>query len=88
MFRLLKSRTTNNESTTLSHDFDMLPYFPHMILEDEVHMANDEERREYVMRQNGWIYRGNKKYQVKKDWYYGQVLCNFGKLFLGLTDLQ
>ncbi|XP_065066224.1 coagulation factor XIII A chain-like [Rhopilema esculentum] len=39
---------------------------------DDVFMKDDEDRREYVLRQHGVIYTGSSKYQSGKDWYFGQ----------------
>lgn len=36
-------------------------------------MANENERQEYVLNENGIIFVGNAKYIEARGWYYGQV---------------
>lgn len=40
---------------------------------DDVYMANENERQEYVLNENGIIFVGNAKYIEARGWYYGQV---------------
>lgn len=42
---------------------------------DDVYMANENERQEYVLNENGIIFVGNAKYIEARGWYYGQVSC-------------
>jgi len=39
-------------------------------------MANENERQEYVLNENGIIFVGNAKYIEARGWYYGQVCHN------------
>lgn len=43
--------------------------------DDEVHMADEGERQEYTLNENGIIFVGNAKYIQARGWYYGQVSC-------------
>lgn len=40
---------------------------------DDVYLANENERQEYVLNENGIIFVGNAKYIEARGWYYGQV---------------
>lgn len=44
-----------------------------------MYIANENERQEYVLNENGIIFVGNAKYIEARGWYYGQVSCR--KLF-------
>ena len=42
-------------------------------LDDEVYLADEELRTEYVLNDTGIIYRGNVRYIDEKHWNFGQV---------------
>lgn len=42
-------------------------------------MANEAERQEYVLNENGIIFVGNANYIEARGWYYGQVALGGGK---------
>lgn len=46
---------------------------PNLFSGDAVYMANENERQEYVLNENGIIFVGNAKYIEARGWYYGQV---------------
>lgn len=46
---------------------------------DLVFMANEAERQEYVLNENGIIFVGNAKYIEARGWYFGQVALGGGK---------
>lgn len=48
---------------------------PNLFSGDAVYMANENERQEYVLNENGIIFVGNAKYIEARGWYYGQVSC-------------
>lgn len=48
---------------------------PTLFSGDDVYMANENERQEYVLNENGIIFVGNAKYIEARGWYYGQVSC-------------
>ncbi|KAG6924596.1 transglutaminase 6, partial [Chelydra serpentina] len=39
---------------------------------DDVHIANEDARQEYVLDENGIIFIGNANYIEARGWYYGQ----------------
>lgn len=42
-------------------------------IEDAVYLDSDEERREYVLTQQGFIYQGSSKFIKSIPWNFGQV---------------
>jgi hypothetical protein len=42
-------------------------------VEDWVHLPEEEERQEYVMREQGLVYKGSDKYISSMAWNFGQV---------------
>lgn len=44
-----------------------------LLLDDDVYMANEKERQEYVLNDSGIIFQGLEKYIQQEAWNYGQV---------------
>ncbi|CAI5778688.1 protein-glutamine gamma-glutamyltransferase E-like [Podarcis lilfordi] len=55
---------------------------------DLVYMADESERQEYVLNENGIIFVGNANYIEARGWYYGQFQDNMLNLALMLLDLS
>uniref|UniRef100_A0A663E773 protein-glutamine gamma-glutamyltransferase n=1 Tax=Aquila chrysaetos chrysaetos TaxID=223781 RepID=A0A663E773_AQUCH len=55
---------------------------------DDVYMANENERQEYVLNENGIIFVGNAKYIEARGWYYGQFQDHLLNICLTMLDLS
>ncbi|KAK2520806.1 erythrocyte membrane protein band 4.2 [Columba guinea] len=55
---------------------------------DDVYMANENERQEYVLNENGIIFVGNAKYIEARGWYYGQFQDHLLNVCLTMLDLS
>uniref|UniRef100_A0A8B9T8V3 protein-glutamine gamma-glutamyltransferase n=1 Tax=Anas platyrhynchos TaxID=8839 RepID=A0A8B9T8V3_ANAPL len=55
---------------------------------DAVYMANENERQEYVLNENGIIFVGNAKYIEARGWYYGQFQDQLLNICLTMLDLS
>ncbi|PKU33475.1 protein-glutamine gamma-glutamyltransferase 6-like [Limosa lapponica baueri] len=55
---------------------------------DAVYMANENERQEYVLNENGIIFVGNAKYIEARGWYYGQFQDHLLNICLTMLDLS
>ncbi|KAK9405103.1 protein-glutamine gamma-glutamyltransferase E-like [Crotalus adamanteus] len=55
---------------------------------DLVFMANEAERQEYVLNENGIIFVGNANYIEARGWYYGQFQENILNICLHLLHLS
>ncbi|NXN70313.1 TGM3 glutamyltransferase, partial [Himantopus himantopus] len=55
---------------------------------DAVYMANESERQEYVLNENGIIFVGNAKYMEARGWYYGQFQDQLLNICLTMLDLS
>ncbi|KAM3922475.1 protein-glutamine gamma-glutamyltransferase E-like [Leptodactylus fuscus] len=55
-------------------------------LDDEVYMANEEERKEYVLNDHGVIFMGNDKHVSSIGWNYGQFENNILDICLNILD--
>ncbi|XP_056406376.1 protein-glutamine gamma-glutamyltransferase 6-like [Hyla sarda] len=55
-------------------------------LDDEVYMANEEERKEYVLNDHGVIFMGNDKHISGIGWNYGQFENNILNICLNILD--
>uniref|UniRef100_A0ABM5G4P5 Protein-glutamine gamma-glutamyltransferase E-like n=1 Tax=Pogona vitticeps TaxID=103695 RepID=A0ABM5G4P5_9SAUR len=55
---------------------------------DPVHMANEAERQEYVLNENGMMFAGNANYIEARGWYLGQFQQGILNLCLMLLDLS
>ncbi|XP_053572579.1 protein-glutamine gamma-glutamyltransferase E-like [Bombina bombina] len=55
-------------------------------LDDDVYMANEDERREYVLNDHGIIYMGNEKYIANLAWNFGQFENNILNICLDILD--
>ncbi|XP_025904103.1 protein-glutamine gamma-glutamyltransferase 6-like [Nothoprocta perdicaria] len=55
---------------------------------DDVYMANENERQEYVLNENGIIFVGNAKYIEARGWYYGQFQDPLLNICLTMLDLS
>uniref|UniRef100_A0A8C3C0I5 protein-glutamine gamma-glutamyltransferase n=1 Tax=Cairina moschata TaxID=8855 RepID=A0A8C3C0I5_CAIMO len=55
---------------------------------DDVYMANENERQEYVLNENGIIFVGNAKYIEARGWYYGQFQDQLLNICLTMLDLS
>ncbi|XP_060089483.1 protein-glutamine gamma-glutamyltransferase 5-like [Heteronotia binoei] len=54
--------------------------------EDEVFLASEEERQEYVLSEEGLFYRGNKDWIQPSPWHYGQFEEDVVDICLELLD--
>ncbi|XP_075205904.1 protein-glutamine gamma-glutamyltransferase E-like [Anomaloglossus baeobatrachus] len=55
-------------------------------LDDEVYLANEEERKEYVLNDHGVIFMGNDKFISSIGWNYGQFENNILNICLNILD--
>uniref|UniRef100_A0A803YID1 protein-glutamine gamma-glutamyltransferase n=1 Tax=Meleagris gallopavo TaxID=9103 RepID=A0A803YID1_MELGA len=55
---------------------------------DDVYIANENERQEYVLNENGIIFVGNAKYIEARGWYYGQFQDQLLNTCLTMLDLS
>ncbi|KAM9285136.1 protein-glutamine gamma-glutamyltransferase 6-like [Morus bassanus] len=55
---------------------------------DDVYMADENERQEYVLNENGIIFVGNAKYIEARGWYYGQFQDDLLNICLTMLDLS
>nr|XP_009513262.1 PREDICTED: protein-glutamine gamma-glutamyltransferase 6-like [Phalacrocorax carbo] len=55
---------------------------------DNVYMADENERQEYVLNENGIIFVGNAKYIEARGWYYGQFQDDLLNICLTMLDLS
>ncbi|NWX52167.1 TGM3L glutamyltransferase, partial [Steatornis caripensis] len=55
---------------------------------DDVYLANENERQEYVLNENGIIFVGNAKYIEARGWYYGQFQDHLLNICLTMLDLS
>ncbi|XP_075033813.1 protein-glutamine gamma-glutamyltransferase E-like [Mixophyes fleayi] len=55
-------------------------------LDDEVYMANAEERKEYVLNDHGIIFMGNENHVTSIGWNYGQFENNILNICLEILD--
>ncbi|XP_063003597.1 protein-glutamine gamma-glutamyltransferase E-like [Elgaria multicarinata webbii] len=55
---------------------------------DLVHIANEADRQEYILNENGIIFVGNANYIQARGWYFGQFQENILNLCLLLLDLS
>ncbi|XP_075701692.1 protein-glutamine gamma-glutamyltransferase E-like [Rhinoderma darwinii] len=55
-------------------------------LDDEVYMANEEERKEYILNDHGVIFMGNDKHFAGIGWNYGQFENNILNICLDILD--
>ncbi|KAJ8358756.1 hypothetical protein SKAU_G00152810 [Synaphobranchus kaupii] len=56
--------------------------------EDWVHLADEEERQEYVMNESGILYRGESYYISGLDWEFGQFEEDILDICLKILDLN
>ncbi|XP_077192302.1 protein-glutamine gamma-glutamyltransferase E-like [Paroedura picta] len=84
----LKLRVTcgNKVTVQLLGQFTML--FNPWCKDDLVYLANEAERQEYVLNENGIIFVGNAQYIEARGWYYGQFQPNILNYCLMLLDLS
>ncbi|XP_029470621.1 protein-glutamine gamma-glutamyltransferase E-like [Rhinatrema bivittatum] len=54
--------------------------------DDSVYMANEAERKEYVLNESGLIYKGNVGYITSMGWNYGQFQENILNVCLAMLD--
>ncbi|XP_018093876.2 protein-glutamine gamma-glutamyltransferase E isoform X2 [Xenopus laevis] len=55
-------------------------------LDDEVYMANEDERNEYVMNDNGIVFIGSEKHIANLAWNFGQFESNILNICLDMLD--
>ncbi|XP_077315317.1 protein-glutamine gamma-glutamyltransferase E-like [Lithobates pipiens] len=55
-------------------------------LDDDVYMANEEERQEYVLNDHGVLFMGNEKHVTGMGWNYGQFENNILNICLDILD--
>ncbi|XP_040293041.1 protein-glutamine gamma-glutamyltransferase E-like [Bufo bufo] len=55
-------------------------------LDDEVYLASEEERKEYVLNDHGIIFMGNDKYVSGMGWNFGQFEDNILNICLNILD--
>uniref|UniRef100_A0A8C7CIW8 Protein-glutamine gamma-glutamyltransferase 2 n=1 Tax=Oncorhynchus kisutch TaxID=8019 RepID=A0A8C7CIW8_ONCKI len=56
--------------------------------EDWVHLPEEEERQEYVMREQGLVYKGSEKYIGSMAWNFGQFEDDIVDICLKLLDVN
>ncbi|XP_061297735.1 protein-glutamine gamma-glutamyltransferase 6-like [Pezoporus flaviventris] len=74
----------NKSSSTLLGQFVLLfnPWCPN----DDVYMANEKERWEYVLNESGIIFQGVEKYIQQEAWNYGQFEEDILDISLAILD--
>ncbi|XP_074965152.1 protein-glutamine gamma-glutamyltransferase 6-like [Phalacrocorax aristotelis] len=74
----------NKVSSTFLGQFVLLfnPWCPN----DDVYMANEEERQEYVLNDSGIIFQGLEKYIQQEAWNYGQFEEDILDISLAILD--
>uniref|UniRef100_A0A8B9NJK4 protein-glutamine gamma-glutamyltransferase n=1 Tax=Accipiter nisus TaxID=211598 RepID=A0A8B9NJK4_9AVES len=74
----------NKVSSTLLGEFVLLfnPWCPN----DDVYMANEKERQEYVLNDSGIIFQGLEKYIQQEAWNYGQFEEDILDISLAILD--
>ncbi|XP_074878501.1 protein-glutamine gamma-glutamyltransferase 6-like isoform X4 [Buteo buteo] len=74
----------NKVSSTLLGQFVLLfnPWCPN----DDVYMANEKERQEYVLNDSGIIFQGLEKYIQQEAWNYGQFEEDILDISLAILD--
>ncbi|CAI9556365.1 unnamed protein product [Staurois parvus] len=55
-------------------------------LDDDVYMANEEERQEYILNDHGVIFMGNENHVTGMGWNYGQFENNILNICLDIMD--
>ncbi|XP_040186222.1 protein-glutamine gamma-glutamyltransferase E-like [Rana temporaria] len=55
-------------------------------LDDDVYMANEEERKEYILNDHGVVFMGNEKHVTGMGWNYGQFENNILNICLDILD--
>ncbi|XP_054029530.1 protein-glutamine gamma-glutamyltransferase 6, partial [Dryobates pubescens] len=55
---------------------------------DDVYVATENERQEYVLNENGIIFVGNARYIEARGWYYGQFQDHLLNICLTMLDLS
>ncbi|XP_010142066.1 PREDICTED: protein-glutamine gamma-glutamyltransferase 6 [Buceros rhinoceros silvestris] len=80
----LQIASGNKVSSTLLGQFVLLfnPWCPN----DDVYMANEKDRREYVLNDSGIIFQGLEKYIQQEAWNYGQFEEDILDISLAILD--
>ncbi|XP_069728242.1 protein-glutamine gamma-glutamyltransferase 6-like [Phaenicophaeus curvirostris] len=80
----LQILSANKVSSTLLGQFVLLfnPWCPN----DDVYMANEKERQEYVLNDSGIIFQGLEKHIQEEAWNYGQFEENILDISLAILD--
>ncbi|XP_048818448.1 protein-glutamine gamma-glutamyltransferase 6-like isoform X4 [Lagopus muta] len=80
----LQIASGNKTSSALLGQFVLLfnPWCPN----DDVYMANEKERREYVLNDSGIIFQGKEKYIQQEAWNYGQFEEDILDISLSILD--
>ncbi|CAH2302349.1 -glutamine gamma-glutamyltransferase 6 isoform X2 [Pelobates cultripes] len=73
------------ETTTYSLGKFILLFNP-WCLDDDVYMANEDERKEYVLNDHGIIFMGNEKHVSQLGWNYGQFENNILNICMDILD--
>nr|XP_006111129.1 protein-glutamine gamma-glutamyltransferase 6 isoform X2 [Pelodiscus sinensis]XP_014427318.1 protein-glutamine gamma-glutamyltransferase 6 isoform X2 [Pelodiscus sinensis] len=55
---------------------------------DDVYVANEDARQEYVLDENGLIFIGNANHIEARGWYYGQFQADIINICLTLLDMS
>ncbi|KAM4622713.1 protein-glutamine gamma-glutamyltransferase E-like [Discoglossus pictus] len=55
-------------------------------LDDDVYMANEDQRREYVLNDHGIVYMGNEKHITNLAWNFGQFENNILSICMDILD--
>ncbi|XP_040544618.1 protein-glutamine gamma-glutamyltransferase 6 isoform X3 [Gallus gallus] len=80
----LQMASGNKTSSALLGQFVLLfnPWCPN----DDVYMANEKERQEYVLNDSGIIFQGKEKYIQQEAWNYGQFEEDILDISLSILD--
>ncbi|XP_053544817.1 protein-glutamine gamma-glutamyltransferase 5-like [Bombina bombina] len=77
----------NNQRLNISHLLgEFIALFNPWCPEDSVFLENEEERKEYVMNENGFVYVGNADWIVQQSWNYGQFDEDILEICLQILD--
>ncbi|KAM8945857.1 protein-glutamine gamma-glutamyltransferase E-like [Pelodytes ibericus] len=84
-YNLSVNISINGELTNYSLGKFILLFNP-WCLDDDVYMANEDERNEYVLNDHGIIFMGNEKHISPMGWNYGQFENNILLICLNILD--
>ncbi|KAM8945570.1 protein-glutamine gamma-glutamyltransferase 5-like [Pelodytes ibericus] len=83
---VLKVQSTHQRQYTNISLGKLIILFNPWCQDDAVFLENEEEKQEYVMNENGFVYVGNANWINKRSWNYGQFDEDIVDICLALLD--